>query len=100
MGERLSVHEIRDDPDQLVVVLQYPDIDTGPALLVAPLLSDRSLKPIPSVTLDVEIRGKPCLVAMHQLSAFPKQLLGTRVGSLLDHEYDIQRALARLFFGN
>ena len=100
MGERLAVHEIRDDPDQLVVILQYPNVDTGPALLVAPLLADKSLQPIPSITLGVDIGGNHYLVAMHQLSAFPKQFIGAQVGSLLAHEYDVQRALASLFFGN
>ncbi|MEQ9314964.1 MAG: CcdB family protein [Henriciella sp.] len=100
MMERLAVHEISDDPDQLIVVLQYPNVDTGPAVLVAPLMADSALKPIPSITLEVELRGKSYLLAMHQLSAFPKQFIGAQIGSLLEHEYAIQRALARLFFGN
>lgn len=98
--DRFAVHEISEDTDQLVVVLQYPNVATGPSLLVAPLLADSTLKPIPSITVDIEFGGQSYLLAVHQLSAFPKQFIGAQIGSLLAHEYDIQRALARLFFGN
>lgn len=100
MDERFAAHEISDDPEQLIVLLQYPHVDTGPAVLVAPLLADKILRPIPSVTIDVVVRDQSYILATHQLSAFPKQLIGRRVGSLIDHEYDIQRALSRLFSGN
>ena len=100
MDERFAVHQISDDPGQLIVLLQYPHVDTGPAMQVAPLLADKRLRPIPSITIDVVTGDQPYILATHQLSAFPKQLIGDRVGSLIDHEYEIQRALARLFFGN
>lgn len=100
MDERFAVHEISDDPEQLIVLLQYPHVDTGPAVLVAPLLADTALLPIPSITIEVVISDRSYILAMHQLSAFPKQLIGDRVASLITHEYEIQRALSRLFFGN
>lgn len=100
MEDRLSVHEISDAPENLVVVLQYPGLETGPARLVAPLLTDGALKPIPVVTVPVTLHGKSFLLAAHQMTAFPVEFIGNRVGSLLDHDYEIQRALSRLFFGN
>lgn len=100
MFDRFAVHKVRDDASQLVVILQYPGLDTGPAVLVAPLLPSEDFKPLPPITVDVGIDGGGYLLAVHQTSAFPVSYLGEQVGSLEAFEYDIARALSRLFFGN
>lgn len=100
MEERLSVHQISDAPENLIVILQYHGLETGPARLVAPLLTDGDLMHIPVITVPVIVNDKPYLLATHQLTAFPEHFIGNRVGSLLAYEYDISRALSRLFFGN
>lgn len=100
MFERFAVHKIRDNANQLVIILQYPGLDTGPAVLVAPLVDSEEFKPLPPITVDVAIEGGDYLLAVHQTSAFPVSYLGEQVGSLDAYDYEISRALSRLFFGN
>lgn len=98
--KRLAVHRISDDQNRLVVILQYPGLDTGPSILVAPLFPKGELSPMPPVTVDIEIDGEGYILAVQQLSTFPRDYVGPEVGNLTDHEYEISCALSRLFFGN
>jgi len=82
-----------------VVVLQYPGIDTGDFVLAAPLYPATAAKPIDIITPRVNLNGEAYLVGVHLMASIRTRALGTRVGSLLDEEYAIQRALSRLFFG-
>ena len=82
-----------------MVVLQYPGIDTGDFIFAAPLYPAGAAKPIDVITPSVELQGQSYLVATHLMASIRVMALKTQVGSLLSHEYDIQRALARLFFG-
>ena len=98
--ERLAVHHLSDALGNLVVVLQYPGLDIGPAVLVAPLLQDATLLHIPYVTVEIEFDGKTFLLATHQITAIPHMFIGPMAGNVLSYEYEISRALSRLFFGN
>lgn len=98
--DRFAIHQVVGDETQSIVILQYPGLDTGPAVLVAPLVLETELPAIPPVTVSIQVEGRAYILAMQQLSAFPKALIGPQTGNLADHEYDIQRALQRLFFGN
>jgi toxin CcdB len=98
--ERLGVHHLSDAPDTYVAILQYPGLDVGPAVLVAPLLQSDDLIHIPFVTVQVEFLGSTYLLATHQITAIPSVYIGHMVGNLMAYEYDISRALSRIFFGN
>ena len=83
-----------------IVVLQYPGIDTGNYVLAAPLYPAGAAKPIDIVPPMVTLDGEAYLLGTHLLASVRASALGDEIGSLLAHEYEIQRALARLFFGN
>jgi hypothetical protein len=84
--------------DRLAVVLQYPKLDAGPALLVAPLYPAEARLELEGVTPRVEIAGKAYLVA-NLMAAVHQRDLGAKEGSLTAHEYPIANAINRLFFG-
>ena len=83
-----------------IVILQYPGINTGNYVLAAPLYPSGAAKPIDVVTPNVMLNGEAYLRGTHLLASVHVSALGDEVGALLAHEYEIQRALARLFFGN
>ena len=83
-----------------VVILQYPGIETGNYVFAAPLYPAAAAKPIDIVTPRVSMNGEDYLVGVHLMASIRRDALGGQIGSLIDHEYEIQRALARLFFGN
>ncbi|GAB5458456.1 MAG: hypothetical protein Hens3KO_14860 [Henriciella sp.] len=97
---RLAVHRAIDDSERIFVILQYPGLDTGPSVLAAPLFRQGELPPLPPVTVDVVLQDVDYLVAIQQASAFPTALVGPEIGDLQAYDYDFQRALSRLFFGN
>jgi|CryGeyStandDraft_13_1057135.scaffolds.fasta_scaffold41108_3 hypothetical protein len=98
--ERLAVHRLSDAPNTYVAILQYPGLDVGPPVLVAPLLQSDDLIHIPFVTVEVEFLGGIYLLATHQITAIPSVYIGEPLGDLMAYEYDIARALSRIFFGN
>ncbi len=67
-------------------------------VIVAPVTRLR-LKPAPVTEVAVSIRGEDLVLIPFDLSGFAARRLNRKVGSLLDHEYDIPRALDRLFTG-
>jgi len=83
-----------------IVVLQYPGIDTGDYVLAAPLYPVDAAKPIEIVTPRVELNGNAYLLGIHLMASIRKSALSNEVGSLLSYDYEIQRALSRLFSGN
>lgn len=85
--------------DRLVVVLQYPKLDTGPVLIVAPLYPAEDRLELEGITPRVEIAGKAYLVAVHLMAAVHQRDLGAKEGSLTAHEDPIANAINRLFFG-
>ena len=97
--DRLAVHHLSDAPGNMVVILQYPGLDVGPAVLVAPLLQDDDLIHIPYVTVEIGFGGGNYLLATHQVTAVPHLFIGAAAGNVLAYEYEISRALSRLFFG-
>jgi hypothetical protein len=45
------------------------------------------------------LNGEPYLLGTHLLASVRAAALKEEIGSLIAHEYDVQRAIARLFFG-
>jgi toxin CcdB len=94
----LTVHTLKGAKRQ-VVVLQYPGLDTGASILVAPLFPARDLPELDGVTPRVSLDGEDYLVAVQQLAAVQRKDLGPVVWTLTDYEYSIANAINRLFFG-
>ena len=97
--EHLGIYRI-DDHRPPVVVLQYPTVDTGDFVLAAPLYPEGAAKPIEIVTPRIILEERPYLLGTHLMSGIPVVSLKARIGSARAFEYDIARALSRLFFGN
>jgi toxin CcdB len=66
--------------------------------IVAPLIND-AVHAVPELELAVTIAEEPLTLVISELSTVRQRVLKRRVGSLLDHEFDIRRALDRLFTG-
>ena len=78
-----------------IVILQshYIELDT---VVVAPLVTDKVASPI---EIGVTFDGRHLVMALTELGSVRKAPFQNPVGSLLDHDYEIQRALGRLFSG-
>ncbi|WP_396271861.1 CcdB family protein [Hyphomonas sp.] len=96
--QALTVHTLKG-AKQKVVVLQYPGLDTGASILVAPLFPASELPELEGVTPKVNLDGEDHLVAVQQLAAVQRKDLGPVVRTLADYEYPIANAINRLFFG-
>ena len=97
--QHLSVFDVGDGRPP-IVILQYPGIDMGDFVLAAPLSPVEAAKPIDVITPRVELDGKAYLLGVHLMASIRKAALRNEVGSLLSYDYQIQRALSRLFSGN
>jgi hypothetical protein len=67
-------------------------------VVFAPLFRDRS-GVAGVVEVKVELGEERLFVSLLDLASVDPQRLRRRIGSLLDHEYDIRRGLDRLFNG-
>ena len=95
---QFDVCRLRDGP--LVVVMQHDNLEELRSRLVAPVMFDTRLPPIPRVHVPVEIDGREGLVVMDQLTAVPKAALGRKIGSLIEYEYKLKNAIDRLLVGH
>lgn len=82
------------------MVLQYPDMATGDFVLAAPLYPAGAAKPIDVITPEVSLNQSGYLVGMHLLAGIRRDALAEPLGDLMSYEYEISRAISRLFFGN
>jgi|GEM_PF-1492488 hypothetical protein len=100
MIERYATFRLRDNPDLHVVVLSYPGLEQNGTVVVAPLLTEDSIAVVPVLHPVVETPSGRRVVVAERMSALSPKLLGEKTGSLTAYEYEISRALSRLFFGN
>ncbi len=70
-----------------------------PTLVVAPVRNAGDAEGIEGLQVPVEINGAPFAVMIAELAHLPARLLGKAMANLADHEYEIRRALERLFSG-
>jgi hypothetical protein len=96
--QALPVHTLKG-ARRKVVVLQYPGLDTGASVLVAPLFPADELPELPGITPGVVVEGEAYLIAVQQLAAVQRKDLGPAEQSLAAHEYAVTNAINRLFFG-
>jgi hypothetical protein len=97
--QRLAVFRLNGKKPP-VVVLQYPDMDTGDFVLAAPLYPVGAARPIDVLTPEVSLNDTAYLVGTHLLAGIRRNALAEPIGDLMTYEYEISRAISRLFFGN
>lgn len=88
---------MRKDAPYVVVLSSHPFADLS-EVVVAPVVRPGLLEPS---AFDIEItfaEGR-YIVSIIGLAAIRCGALRARAGSMIDHEYDIRRALDRLFTG-
>ena len=81
-----------------VVVLQSHHLDALDTVILAPLVID-SKQAISSIDLPLEFRDEPCVLVIAELAGIARRALGRPIGSVEAYEYDIRRALERVFTG-
>jgi hypothetical protein len=78
-----------------VVVLQHHHVDLD-SVVVAPLVSDK----LPtSVEIAITFNDRELVLALTELGSIPARPLRRPLGSLLELDYEIHKALDRLFKG-
>lgn len=91
------VPEARAFAPYLVVLSSHLLLDFDDAV-VSPLVNDAQ-HTVSALELDVEVEGEALVVVISDLSAIEGRELRRYVGTLKDREFDIRRALDRLFTG-
>ena len=99
MMDRFAIHALLDRRDVQVVVLSYPGLEQNGTVIAAPLLKEDSIAIVPILHPVVHTPSGMRVIAIERMSAISPKLLGENIGNLLAYEYDISRALSRLFFG-
>ena len=82
-----------------VVVLQSHLLDDLPTVIVAPLLRPAERPAFTDVGMHVSFSGEGYTLSVAELSATDARRLSRPVGSLRDYDYEIRRALDRVFTG-
>lgn len=82
-----------------VVVLQSEHSGDLPTIVVAPIYLRAKAQLLSQLTVAIEFEGQHMLISIPELAAVSDRRLKRKLGDLLDHEYDIRRALDRLFTG-
>jgi toxin CcdB len=100
---QFDVYATPDTPSNadapFVCVLQSHYLEAMDTVMVAPLLR-ASAKPTPTqVAVPVAIDGDAHLLDVSLMANIERRSLGRPRGSLLAYEFDIRRALERLFTG-
>jgi toxin CcdB len=67
-------------------------------VLLAPLVND-ARRSVSSVDLVIDFGGQALVLVLAEVAGVPKQGLSRAIGSVIDREDEIRRALDRLFTG-
>ncbi|MES2722969.1 MAG: CcdB family protein [Pseudomonadota bacterium] len=81
-----------------LVVLQSHHLAPLDSIVLAPVIRDAA-RPLTPLDVSVDIAGERLLVALSELASVSRHSLGKALASLEDQEYDLHRALDRLFTG-
>ena len=82
-----------------VVALQSHFLEALDTVIVAPLMRYPSDAKANEVMVEIELSDERLMLDLSSLANIERTLLKTARGDLLRHEYDICRALERLFTG-
>lgn len=103
MIRQFEVYPTPDSPSDsdapFVCILQSHFLDAMDTVMVAPLLRATAQPTATQVTVPVKIDGDRHLLDVSLMANIERRSLGRPRGSLLEFEYDIRRALDRLFTG-
>ena len=82
-----------------VVVLQSHFLAATPTVIVAPLLIDDDRSAYSEASVKVLFGGDRYVLSIPELAGIEPSQLKRRLGALNDYDYEIRRALDRLFTG-
>lgn len=83
----------------LICILQSHYLEAIDTVMVAPLLRAKGKVTATQVAVPVELEGEDYLLDVTLMANIERTSVGRPRGSLLSREYDIRRALDRLFTG-
>ena len=83
----------------MVVVLQSHLLDAMPIVVIAPMLREDARSAYTRTSARVTVADEDYIVSIAEMVATETQRLRTPVGSLLDYEDVIRRALDAIFIG-
>ena len=81
-----------------LVVLSSHLLNDFDDAVVAPLVND-AVKTVPELEIPVSLGDERLTLVVSEMSTLEKRALQRRIGSLAKREFDIRRALDRLFTG-
>ncbi|HZZ68256.1 MAG TPA: CcdB family protein [Phenylobacterium sp.] len=81
-----------------LIILQSHLLDVLESVIVAPLVVDAD-RPLTVIDLAVRYADRDLILAISEMASIDRQRLGEAQGTLSEHEYDIRRALERVFTG-
>ncbi|MEO0548372.1 MAG: hypothetical protein AAFZ91_00520 [Pseudomonadota bacterium] len=99
-AEPYAIVTLKGQPNKRFAVLSYLGMEVNGTIVVAPLLKQDEIAIVDVLHPLVEVDGEIRVLAIERLAAVSPSLIAASAGSLIAHEYPIQRALSRLFFGN
>lgn len=81
-----------------MVVLQSHHLDPLETILLAPLVNDAH-RQVSSVDIPVKFRSQSLVLVIAEMAGVRRQGLARAIGSVISSEYEIRRALDRVFIG-
>ena len=97
--KQFDICQLRNPPDQLVVILQHDLVDELGTRVVAPLSDRRYRTLIDALRIPVEINFASYVVQLDRMAAIETRMIGHVVGTVAAEENRIKRGLDLLFFG-
>ena len=82
-----------------LVVLQSHFLAATPTTVVAPMLIDDDRSAYSEASVKAVFGGEPYVLSTLELAGIEASSLGRRSGAVNDYDYEIRRALDRLFTG-
>jgi toxin CcdB len=82
-----------------VVVLQSHFLAATPTVIVAPLLIDDDRSAYSEASVKIVFRGDRHVLSIPELAGIEPSRLKRRLGAVNEYDYEIRRALDRLFTG-
>jgi toxin CcdB len=85
--------------ERLVMILQSEKIDHLASIIVAPLKPESADMVVPNLTPNIDIEGKAYTILVPLMTAIDRKQIGTWVLDAGGLDYEIGRALDRVFSG-
>jgi len=92
--------KLNADPSGAYVLLSYPGMETNGTVVIAPLIAPDNIAIVETLHPIVETPTETRVIAVERLAAISPDFMVATTDTLIEYEYEIQRALSRLFYGN